>query len=621
MHHASPIDDDNHWKISTHVMGALVHGQACYGYTFLLNIKHGANITIETLHRVLQDRFEKNKKQPFKQRVLYLQLDNTTKQCKSKYVFCYLALLVAWGLFPLVICSFLMLGHTHEDIDQFFSRLATYLRKNNATSRIGFRDAILKSFKGKWTDNVIAGDIESAANVSDWLSQGKKFHPMAKKNKGLDQREGITQFHQFKFSLLQGVPIMQVRKWCGDKAEKWRGLMPNSTHHVVFSGAIPTPEDLARNCPPAQRSTKPTDPAYISVTKKGEVSNHTSKVRAGVQALIKNRKIEGEAHEDLQRCLQLMESSEPLPFHWNMDMYNAHRALSAPAQEPAEHKDLMEEGDISADSRAGSGSEEIEERKHLHFGDDEEESNLPPDREGYSPPVIVVGETYLVKMGTLEWSLARIMAPPFIAHDKCYAVLALWLDPIDLDKHIEDKLSKRFIVNKRLSTVHPRGWEEVWAKSLDMRITTTTDGTYNRIPRLQRELVIGRMQSWVLQEKEDGILTTHVDLPLTKSRLRPGQSKPKNKPMKPSKPPKATKPPRGQKAKATSSSRAKRITPNTSAGTTHSFNHLLIVAHSPASSDEEDVPLATLKRKQPPTTKPAVINTRKQASSAKGSFN
>ena len=111
-------------------MGALVHGQACYGFTFLLNIKHGSNVTIETLHRVLQDRFEKNDKQPFKQRTLYLQLDNTTKQCKSKYVFCFLALLVAWYLFTVVMLSFLMVGHTHEDIDQLFSRIATYLRKN-----------------------------------------------------------------------------------------------------------------------------------------------------------------------------------------------------------------------------------------------------------------------------------------------------------------------------------------------------------------------------------------------------------------------------------------------------------------------------------------------------------
>ena len=67
-------------------MGALVHGHECHGFTFLTNIKHGTNITIETLHRVLQYHFELNNRKPFTQRTLFLQLDNTTKQCKSKFV-------------------------------------------------------------------------------------------------------------------------------------------------------------------------------------------------------------------------------------------------------------------------------------------------------------------------------------------------------------------------------------------------------------------------------------------------------------------------------------------------------------------------------------------------------
>ena len=567
-------------------MGALVHGQACYGYTFLLNIKHGSNVTIETLHRVLQDRFESNGKQPFKQRVLYLQLDNTTKQCKSKYVFCYLALLVAWFLFSVVMLSFLMVGHTHEDIDQLFSRIATYLRKNNATSRIGFREAILKAFKGKWTDKVVSGDIESAANVSDWLKD--KIHPMSKKKNGMDQREGITEFHQFKFSLLQGVPIMQVRKWCGDKAESWRGLMPNSTHHVIFSGEIPTPADLARDCPPAQRSTKPTDPAYQTLNRAGAViSNHTSKVRAGVETLIENRHITGEAEMDLRKCLDLMESTAPLPFHWNMEMYNVHLPHRGPTDPKHFDKDLQDEGEVSANSREDDNPTDYgEERKQLQFDDDDEvPGNIPVDKEGYAPPPILVGETYLVKLGTTEWGLARIMVTPFIGMDECYAVHVMWLDPVDLDMHIQDQYSKRFIVNKRSSTVHPKGWEELWARSLDMRIIMTSDGTYNKIPNLQKSLIIGRIQSWILQEAEAGQPTTNLALPLAKPKLRPGQSKikeKKTKTVKPSAnitkeaPPKAnTKPPKKKRSRKFAVS---------SAGNTHNqlqYHYMTLYSQSP----------------------------------------
>ena len=173
-------------------MGALVHGHECHGFPFLTNIKHGTNITIETLHRVLLYHFELHNKVPFTQRTLYLQLDNTTKQCKSKYMLCYLALLVAWFVFDEAMLSFLMVGHTHEDIDQMFSRLAIWLRKHNATSRIGFREAILNAFKAKWGGKSVAENIDSAANISDFLKD--YMAPMSKKTKALNYAKGSPNF-------------------------------------------------------------------------------------------------------------------------------------------------------------------------------------------------------------------------------------------------------------------------------------------------------------------------------------------------------------------------------------------------------------------------------------------
>ena len=46
--------------------------------------------------------------------VLYLQLDNTWKDNKNRYVFGYAGMLVRTGVFKNVVVSFLPKGHTHE---------------------------------------------------------------------------------------------------------------------------------------------------------------------------------------------------------------------------------------------------------------------------------------------------------------------------------------------------------------------------------------------------------------------------------------------------------------------------------------------------------------------------
>ena len=59
---------------------------------------------------------------------LLLQLDNCAGENKNRYLFAYLSLLVAKGVFKTVQLGFLMVGHTHEDIDALFSRFSEKLR-------------------------------------------------------------------------------------------------------------------------------------------------------------------------------------------------------------------------------------------------------------------------------------------------------------------------------------------------------------------------------------------------------------------------------------------------------------------------------------------------------------
>ena len=103
-------------RIPMHLMGCLCHGRNVYCYAFTDNIKHGANALIEILHRVLFHEWQQTRSLP---PTFYVQLDNTTKQCKNKFVLGYLSLIVAWDLVDRVIFSFLPVGHTHEDVGMF----------------------------------------------------------------------------------------------------------------------------------------------------------------------------------------------------------------------------------------------------------------------------------------------------------------------------------------------------------------------------------------------------------------------------------------------------------------------------------------------------------------------
>ena len=136
---------DQAWRLKMHVMGVIVHGVATFAYTCPAHLAQGHNITIQALWESIV-RVSKEQALP---PVLYIQLDNTTKQCKGRWVKAFCAMLVHHGVFQKIVVSYLPVGHTHEDIDQFFSRIATQLRLNDAYSRIALARAIERSYR-KW---------------------------------------------------------------------------------------------------------------------------------------------------------------------------------------------------------------------------------------------------------------------------------------------------------------------------------------------------------------------------------------------------------------------------------------------------------------------------------------
>jgi hypothetical protein len=60
---------------------------------------------------------------------LNLQLDNPCSDNKNMYTFCFFLLLVVNGVFRKVYVNFMLVGHTHNDIDALFNRWNMKLRK------------------------------------------------------------------------------------------------------------------------------------------------------------------------------------------------------------------------------------------------------------------------------------------------------------------------------------------------------------------------------------------------------------------------------------------------------------------------------------------------------------
>ena len=112
-------------RLKTHITGVIMHGQtpSCLLFLDYADIPHDPNLT---RHVILQSLLSLEGPLPS---TLNLQLDNTCRENKNWCVLTFLGVLVFNGVFDQINVNFLPVGHTHEDIDAVFSKLATKLRK------------------------------------------------------------------------------------------------------------------------------------------------------------------------------------------------------------------------------------------------------------------------------------------------------------------------------------------------------------------------------------------------------------------------------------------------------------------------------------------------------------
>ena len=127
------------------LMGVMVHGHGTFVYVSHPPLINGANFTIECIWRTLlkmQDIYDANPSISWPPEIRF-QMDNASDN-KAGVFFSFFSELVERGIFERIRYNFLLVGHTHEDIDQYFSVIAqhfsTLVYHDNIESVVSFED-------------------------------------------------------------------------------------------------------------------------------------------------------------------------------------------------------------------------------------------------------------------------------------------------------------------------------------------------------------------------------------------------------------------------------------------------------------------------------------------------
>ena len=141
---------------------------------------------------------------------LNVQMDNATGDNKNRYVYAYWSLLVAKRIFREVYVNFMIVGHTHDDIDALFGRWSMLLKKENFPTI----PALMKSFM----------DVESIPTIPHLIEEVLDFKSFIE-GAILNREEvlvGHTKPQQVKFYLDgTGCQRMKYKLFCTDV--EWLG--------------------------------------------------------------------------------------------------------------------------------------------------------------------------------------------------------------------------------------------------------------------------------------------------------------------------------------------------------------------------------------------------------------
>ena len=153
-----------------HIWGIIVHG-----YMSFLSLSHadafkGGSTTVELIAFVLTQLHKLGVDLP--RTLIHIQLDNTSSSNKNNTVLCFMAMLTSLKLIGSGTVAFLRVGHTHEDIDQWFSSLAKWVRSKlvYAETLNDFQDSFVQFFRKHPRPYAKQAQVLRFDNIRNWKS-------------------------------------------------------------------------------------------------------------------------------------------------------------------------------------------------------------------------------------------------------------------------------------------------------------------------------------------------------------------------------------------------------------------------------------------------------------------
>ena len=121
--------------------------------------------------------------------LLLVQMDNCAKYNKSEYNTLFWSALTAKGVFREVMVSFLIVGHTHEDVDAIFERFGQRLKIENCHTL----SDLMASFMTDGEPTIVPSLIYEVADFKEWV---KGYY----NEFGQDRFIGHSKANQFRFT-------------------------------------------------------------------------------------------------------------------------------------------------------------------------------------------------------------------------------------------------------------------------------------------------------------------------------------------------------------------------------------------------------------------------------------
>lgn len=162
------------------------HLKPSHLHFFTITKEHetGTNNIVEVLHRFISD-FSTRK---VSWQTLHIQMEHGTREIKNRCIFSYIECLVIGSFFRHVEVSLLSMKHTHEDIDQAFSKKSERLKIIDAITLSDFHAVLRRTYRS----DAHVLHMKSVANWSGLCEQEEILNPV----------QTYSQFRFFSFTSL-----------------------------------------------------------------------------------------------------------------------------------------------------------------------------------------------------------------------------------------------------------------------------------------------------------------------------------------------------------------------------------------------------------------------------------